>query len=345
MAKKPMDPAVKIVAGHVSDVPIAQQVRDLAKGRPDLLITSPAESVQWLRDNIGTALLAGMFHRGGEIVHCLRIGEEGYRPLTDRDRDDDGPAQVRPMSTSHIASYIQLFYWCYKLVKDETTGTLRPVATMVPSSAARPAVDFPGEQPHLRRLRGVTHSPLPRADGTILDTPGYDQQTRLLYLPDPDLLVKPVPAEPTSAQVADALKLLRYMVQDFKFLTDHDEANYLGLLLTPLLRELAPPPYKLGVIGAPQPGSGKSLLAGVLRIVHGGVFRSEVPDDDAEMRKVITTILDVTTGPVVQLDNVSGVLRSSVLSGLLTSATWEDRRLGSNSHMRGRNDRLWVLTG
>jgi len=216
---------------------------------------------------------------------------------------------------------------------------------MFPTAAARPALDFPSEQSHLRRLRGVTHSPLPRGDGTILDVPGYDEQAKLLYLPDPDLTVEPVPVEPTAAQVADALKLLRYMVQDFKFLTEHDEANYLGLLLTPLLREIAPPPYKLGVIGAPQPGSGKSLLAGILRIVQGGVFRSEVPPDDAEMRKVITTILDVTTGPVVQLDNVSGVLRSSVLSGLLTSATWEDRRLGSNSHMRARNDRLWVLTG
>lgn len=249
------------------------------------------------------------------------------------------------MSASHIASYIQLHYWCYKLVKNDATGERSPVVTMFPTAAARPALDFPSEQSHLRRLRGVTHSPLPRGDGTILDVPGYDEQAKLLYLPDPDLTVEPVPVEPTAAQVADALKLLRYMVQDFKFLTEHDEANYLGLLLTPLLREIAPPPYKLGVIGAPQPGSGKSLLAGILRIVQGGVFRSEVPPDDAEMRKVITTILDVTTGPVVQLDNVSGVLRSSVLSGLLTSATWEDRRLGSNSHMRARNDRLWVLTG
>lgn len=328
---------------------IESQVQALSKGRLPLRIKSAAESVEWLRDHLGTGLLAGMFHRGGEVVHCPRIGDEGYRPLTDRDRDDDGPAQVRPMSSSQVASYIQLAYCCYRLVKvkgdDGDDGKMVPVVTMFPASAARPAVDFPGEQYSLRRLRGVTHSPLPRADGTILDTPGYDEQTRLLYLPDPDLAVPPVPAEPTDGQVAEALKLLRYMVQEFNFLTEHDEANYLGLLLTPLLREIAPPPYKLAVIGAPQPGSGKSLLALVLRLVHGGVFRSEVPQDDSEMRKVITTILDVTTAPVVQLDNVSGVLKSSVLSGLLTSATWEDRRLGSNSHMRGRNERLWVATG
>jgi hypothetical protein len=329
--------AEAIVAAHAPDAPdrIEQLIATLSGGRPPLKIVSTARSVEWIRDNIGAGHLAGMFHRGGEIVYCPRIGEEGYLPLPDQDRDDDGPAQVRPMSVSRIASYIQLLYWCYKLVEDIKTKTMVPIVTMFPLAAARPAWDVPEEQPHLRWLRGVTHTPLPRADGTILDVPGYDEPAKLLYLPDPDLTVEPVPAEPTVGHVADALKLLRYMVQDFKFLTDHDEANYLGLLLTPLLREIAPPPYKLGVIGAPQPGSGKSLLAGILRIVHGGVFRSEVPPDDAEMRKVITTILDVTTGPVVQLDNVSGVLRSSVLSGLLTSPTWEDRRLGSNSHMRG----------
>lgn len=320
-------------------------------GRPPLEVSAVADMVEWLRTEIGTGSLAGMFRRGEDIVYCPRIGEDGYVKLTEADRDDDGPAQVRPMSISRIASYIQLKYWCYKLIKfeddedDEGNVSSFPVATMFPRDAARPAFDHPGMHVNLRRLRGVTHTPLPRADGSILDAPGYDEQTRLLYLPAPGLAIDPVPAEPTDAQVSYALKQLRWVIKDFAFLTDHDEANFLGLLATPLLRELAPAPYKLGAVGAPQPGSGKSLLAAILRIVHGGVFRSEVPQDDAEFRKAITTILDVTTGPVIQLDNVSGVLRSSVLSGLLTSATWEDRRLGSNTQMVGRNDRLWVLTG
>jgi hypothetical protein len=312
--------------------------------RPPLRIDSTAEMVEWIRKHLGVGPLAGMFRRAEDIVHCPRVGEEGYVRLTSDDRDDDGPAQVRPMTTSRIASYIQLTYWCHKICEDDKGNKVK-LAAMFPAGAARPAFDHPDMQPGLRSLRGVTHTPLPRADGTILDVAGYDPGTRLLYLPERGLTVDPVPVNPTAEDVAAALKRLRYMIQDFRFLTVHDEANYLGMLLTPLLRELAPPPYKMGAIGAPQPGSGKSLLAASLRAVHGGVFRSEVPDDDAEMRKAITTILDVTTGPVVQLDNVSGVLRSSVLAGLLTSATWEDRRLGSNSQMRGRNDRFWCLTG
>src|SRR5690606_26780260 len=116
-------------------------------------------------------------------------------------------------------------------------------------------------------------------------------------------------------------------------------------MLTPLLRELVPPPYPLVAIGAPQPGSGKSLLARVLRILHGGVFRSEMTRDGAELRKQITSILDTTSAPVVTFDNLSGTLRSPVLDGLLTSAEWTDRILGLSEDRRIPNDRLWTITG
>jgi len=150
---------------------------------------------------------------------------------------------------------------------------------------------------------------------------------------------------PTHSDIVGAVALVDEMLAGFPFCSESDRANYIGLALTPLLRELVPPPYKLGAIGAPQPGSGKSLLAALLRIAHGGVFRSEIPADDAELSKQISTILDVTTAPVVQFDNVSGVLRSSTLSGLLTATWWDDRRLGSNTQISRPNDRLWIVTG
>jgi hypothetical protein len=142
-----------------------------------------------------------------------------------------------------------------------------------------------------------------------------------------------------------AVTYLRYMLAEFKWGGEHDEANFLGLLLTPLLRELCPPPYKLGAIMAHQPGSGKTLLNGIIRKVHGGVFRSEMPHDDAELEKVISSILTCTTGPVIQFDNVSGTLRSSRMAGLLTSADYSGRVLGSTNNVDMVNDRLWMVTG
>lgn len=323
----------------------ADEPRPPRQAEADLLVnvTNAAITAGWLRYAIGTGPLAGMFLRGGSLVYTPRIGEQGYVPLRDGE-DADGPAQVRPVTKDSLTARIQYTYEVIKTSVDDEGEEVRTPA-MFPASVANLAVSAPDLLPNLRHLRGVIHSPVVRPDGSVITAPGYDQQTDLLYLPPAGLTVPEVPESPTGEQVAAAVALLDEMVADFRFVTAHDRSNYYGLLLTPLLRAMVPPPYKLGAIGAPQPGSGKTLLANIMRSVHGGVFRSEIPGDDAELKKQITSILAVTTGPVVTFDNVTGVLRSSTLAGLLTSARWDDRLLGSTNMVQLPNDRMWVVTG
>lgn len=306
--------------------------------RPALNVTNSAVVVEWMADNLGRGRNAGYFRRTGDLVFTPRVGEQGYVPAGDE--DDDGPAQVRRVDAGALQAQLQYRYQCYRTNKD---GESSPA--LLPRSAAQVAVDGVGMLPHLRTLRGVVHAPTIRPDGSILSAPGFDDVTGLLHLPEPGLHVPPVSVAPSRQEIAAAVALLERMFCDFRFPSEHDKANLLGLLLTPTLRAIAPPPYKLGAIGAPQPGAGKTLVATVLRIVHGGVFRAEMPSDDNELRKVITSILDVTTGPVVHFDNATGVLRSSTLAALLTSGLWEDRRLGGNEMVSRPNDRLYVVTG
>jgi hypothetical protein len=310
---------------------------------PEVDASNPAIAADWLRDQVGRGRLAGYFNRAGQIAYTPRQGEDGYVPTSNGQDDEDGPAQIWPVNDSTLASRITYTYGVYKQVK--RGDDYMPVPALFPRPAARTAVDAADMMPHLRLLRGVVHSPVLRGDGTVLADPGYDPDTALLYLPEPGLHIPAVAGQPDGQAVADAVALLDRMIDGFAFVSKDHRANYLGALLTPLLRELAPPPYQLVAITAPQPGSGKTLLATVARLIHGGVFRAELPGDDDELRKQITTILDHTTGPVVHFDNVSGTVRSSVVAGLLTSARWDDRRLGTNIMVNARNDRLWVLTG
>lgn len=299
--------------------------------RPALRVDNSALAADWLRMQIGAGPLSGLFNRDGMLVHTPAQGEDGYIPPPS---GHDGPAQVRVATDRQLRARIQYTYECYRIDKDGNR-----IPTMFPLSAAGVASDVIDMLPNLRWLRGVTHTPTVRADGSILHEPGYDAATGLLYLPEPGLEVPEVGTDTDAA-----LELIEQMIAGFSFVAPAYRVNYIGLLLTPLLRELAPPPYKLGAITAPQPGSGKTLLANILRIIHGGPFRG-MPEDDAELRKTITSVLDVTTGPVVVLDNVDGVLRSPTLSRLLTSADWGDRLLGSMVEVSRRNDRLWVVTG
>jgi hypothetical protein len=315
--------------------------------RPDdvkLHIGSAGEMAYWLEDNAGIGRLSGFFLRDGRMVHTPRVNEVGYVPAPE---GDNGPAEIRPVTGPVLAAKIQYLYRCYKVIKGKDGAPDKEVPALFPGQAASVAVDAPEALVGLRPLRGITSTPMVRADGSLLDAPGYDSASGFLFLPGPGVDVPAVPERPIKRDVERAGDLLLDMVQDFPFATPSDRANYLGLLLTPLLRQVAPPSYKLFGIGAHQPASGKSLLAEIAGVIHGAVMRSETPEDEAEWRKQAFSILGTTSAPLVVLDNIMGVLKSSTLAGILTAGREiTDREMGKNtSTITVANDRVWVVTG
>ncbi len=102
------------------------------------------------------------------------------------------------------------------------------------------------------KLVGITQSPALRPSGTILDRPGYDQETGLFYVPEDDIEVD-VPFEPTRSQVEAAVSLLEEVFCDFPFDSDASQANMYPLTLTPIVRPAFRGPSQLAVIKSPQP--------------------------------------------------------------------------------------------
>jgi bifunctional DNA primase/polymerase-like protein len=322
----------------------------VAEVYPTLMVESAAVMAYWLQQEMGRGRLSGFFARQGLVVHTPRVSELGYVPAGGQE-DTNGPAEIRPVTGETLAAKLQFLYACYKTVDvkgpdGKKTGEKVDVPAMFPALAAKAAINAPEALHELRPLKGITHTPMVRADGSILATPGYDQATGFLFLPGQGVNVKGVAADPLAVDVAEARELLLTMISGFPFATDDDRANYLGMLLTPMLRMMVPPPYKMFGIGAHQPGSGKSLLAETVGIVHGMVFRSEVPDDEYGWRQMTAALLSTTSAPVVVLDNVTGILRSSALAGMLTaSGEISERELGKSTNLTYTNDRVWCVTG
>lgn len=338
---------VASVASVARDVPgvATPPVARVGQKVPDLCIGSSAEMTYWLQGQMGAGSLSGFFLRSGAVVHTPRVDEMGY--VAPRgDHDENGPAQIQAVTPGQLTAKVQYAHRCYKIVKDKESKDEREVPALFPLEAAKRAVDAPEAMVMLRALRGVTHTPMVRADGTVLGEPGYDAVSGYLFIPGQGVNVASVASEPTREDVARAVAILDEMVAGFPWETKDDKANYYGLLLTPLLRMLAPPSYKAFFIGAHQPGSGKTLLADVARILHGGILRSEMPGDEPEIKKMTTSMLATTSAPVVHIDNVTGVLRSATLAGLLTSdGEMQERELGSSRNLTFVNDRVWVFTG
>lgn len=316
-------------------------------------VSSTAMAAKWLVTTAGTAGLSGMFFRKGEIVHTAAVGEEGFVEV--KHTEAVAAASISPLTTPEVRARVTVTHNVIKQVEDakatkaaqkdnpDAPAVYLPKPAIFPLDAADVLVKAPDLAENLRVLNGVVHTPTVRPDGTIITRPGYDDATGLLYLPtgeQPDY----VPETPTMSDVEIAVKRLDYLLQDFSFVSEHDKATYLGLMLTPLLRTMLPPPYKLGVIEAHQPGSGKSYLARALMSVHGGIEQSGLAPNDEELSKAVGAILDTQTAPVVVFDNVDGIVRSPLLAGLLTSPTFNMRRLGSSTRIEATNDRLWVIT-
>lgn len=321
--------------------------RDLTIAAPRLQITSAGDLAYWLQNTIGSGPLSGFFLRAGALVHTPLVDEIGYR-APKANADENGWAQIQAVTAGQLKAKIQYTYSCYKINKGKDGNPDTETPAMFSRDAAQVAIDAPEAMAMLRGLAGITTTPMVRADGSLLDRPGYDASSRFLFLPGPGVDVRPVSEVPTDEDLAKAMDILDTMLDGFKatWQTKDDLANYLGLLLTPMLRLVTPPTYKMFGIGAHQPGSGKTLLADIVTAVHGGVLRSEAPEDETEWRKQITSILATTSAPVVHIDNVTGVLKSSTLAGTLTAGqAVTDRVLGSSEMITTFNDRVWVVTG
>jgi hypothetical protein len=313
--------------------------------RPELCIANPAVAARVLREEIGRGVLAGIFRREGELVHTPRIGEDGYVPPKE---GHDGPAQVQIMTAPQLKARAEVRFNVFDLRKKKGKEEFTRVEALVPQQTIQSvyeAARMDEDTPNVRELHGVTHTPVLRPDGSVLHEPGYDRSTRMLYLPEPGLVVPPIPEHPTAGDIEQARKLVLFLTESFPWVSEDHRATWHGLCMLPALRPIIRPPYPFGVITAPNKGSGKGFLAGMIRDTHGGVMRVGLPGDAEELRKAITSILTDTTAPVVQFDNLTGIVRSGVLDGLLTTRVWSDRTLGHNKHPNAVNDRLWLATG
>lgn len=200
--------------------------------------------------------------------------------------------------------------------------------------------------PGLRQLAGVTEVPILRADGSILDCPGYDQATGFLFHPNAPFL--PVMASPTISDARAALDELKEIVVDFPFAHDRHRSTWLAALLSPLARQVFDGPSPLFLFDSNVSGSGKSLLTDTVGhvVLGSGMARMSATEDDEELRKRITTIA-IAGDPVVLIDNIpnGGSLGSPTLDMALTSDVYRDRLLGVNKELKTHLRMIWYATG
>ena len=265
-----------------------------------------------------------LYYRGGELVHVVTESEE--QPIPGGVVVPNGTARIRPLPAGQIP--LRIPSACRLMVEVENKeGDIerRPVPPpkwLVDGIATRG--DYSGD---VRRLDGIISAPTLRADGTILQKPGYDKQTGLLYIPSDTFPA--VPLNPTIHDAKAAAATLLDVVADFEFQSEADRAAWLALVLTYIGRTAIDGCTPLFSVKATTPGAGKSLAVDAAsQIAYGRpAARKLYSGKDEELQKAITAIA-LEALPAVLLDNVDRLLGGAPLDAALTALTWSDRVLG-----------------
>ena len=276
------------------------------------------------------------FQRGGQLVRWAASHAETVRGIA----RPGGAVLILNQDADYLLDRLNRLIcwqrWNQRLEKNMQCDAPRIVATTLLARRghwkAKPLV-------------AVINSPTLRPDGSILDQPGYDEATGLLFVNNA-VEFESIPQNPTREQALAALAFLKDEVLiGFPFKADHDRSAALSAILTATVRH-ALKAAPMHTFNAPVMASGKSLLADVAALIatgHPATIMSFTPDGD-EMRKRILSVL-MQGDLVVNLDNIEEPLANQTLCSVLTQETFTDRILGSNKTGTAPTLCCWQATG
>lgn len=278
---------------------------------------------------------APVFQRGTELVRPVKL---------EKDEDEGGVSRKKGATMLLTVNSLWL------------TQRLAAVATWVsPGLKGYNTIDPPpiyaahilartGER--FRALRGIVTAPTLRRDGSILQTPGYDAASGLIYDPC-GVHFPPIPERPSRDEAVAALATITEPYAKFPFgghtepekaLATADFAVAISAVLSALVRRsLRTVP--LHGFDASTPGSGKSKLAEMAGIVATGLspaILNPSPKEE-ELAKQLVAVLRAGDA-VIWLDNVTAPLQGDFLCSMLTQDPVQARILG-------KSERLILPTG
>jgi hypothetical protein len=275
-----------------------------------------------------------------QLVPLLREIYDSLQPDVTLYRHGGGLVSLRDGKMSHYTaeSMPKLLSSRANYVNGKTNDSMFP-----PAVAAKAVLYSLDDENKIRPLKRVANVPVLRPDGTVFDSPGYDVASELYYHPTGD--VPKIPPNPTQEHAVRAGAWLLDMISQFPFEGESDRTNYIGLLLTLVVRELVGC-VPLALIDAPSAGTGKSLLAKIAAIIATGALPEfgVLSRDEDELRKAFTSRL--MEGPSILIfDNAADIVKSSTLAAVITSDVWQDRPLRKSVILHLPMRAVLIVTG
>ena len=193
-------------------------------------------------------------------------------------------------------------------------------------------------------LTGIINCPILRADGSILDLPGYDAQTGLLFDPQ-DARFPAVPSDPDRDMALRSLSHLKGLISTFPFVTEADHSVALSAILTALVRRSLPTAPLHG-FNAPTAGTGKSMLVDLVSVIATGRPAPVIAQgkSEEEMQKRLGAAL-IAGDVLIAIDNCEEPLGGELLCQTMTQTSLKVRILGKSVNAEVPSNAAIFATG
>jgi hypothetical protein len=226
----------------------------------------------------------------------------------------------------------------------------------------------------LPTLHAIAEAPTVRGDGSVVQTPGFDDAAKL-FLAFKDGAFPRVPDHPNREEADNALMWLRHVVRGIAFkgsadtlkTVEHEgeiyvnptrdvrnpetcttgEAVWLSALMTAIIRASLPTaPFYL--FSSPVKGSAKTLAADLIGIAATGHRQACAPwaKSEEERRKALFAHLR-HGDPVMLIDNLDNgeVIDCPRFAAILTQNSYKDRILGHSEEETVPTTTTFLMTG
>lgn len=241
---------------------------------PPLIRCEVGKPHEWIAKSIASLRAdPDIYRRDSELVHVTRITHEE----AEESRWTGADGKVRHALTAGTptihtmtlpALRVRMARWATWTRPVKKNGTFED-QPCEPTKAMAEELRDEGHWPGLRPLDGVSETPFPRPDITIVQGDAhYDRATRYLY--EPSGIFDLVPDAPTLADARAAREDLEDLFVDFPFASPAGRSGVLAALLTLLCRPAIMGPCPAWIVGATTPGTGKSMLADTVAAIALG---------------------------------------------------------------------------
>lgn len=334
--KCPKEIILEIAALAHSDLPDFREIKrlqELAKRDPEgpPLIETNGVSLPEMADQAIAALIKKnepnpeIFNRGGRVVHI--------------EIDESGRPSACELKTHGIRHYLS------RSADYVSTSEKRGTVPVFPPDKVCEDVLVKTDRHSLPSLAAISTAPTFAPDGTLLDTPGYQPQTKTFYMPAPGFHLPDTTPTPENVQAAKSL-LLDDLLVDFPFKQAADRAHALGVTLQPFVRPMYSGSSPMVLMNASTPGTGKTKLAVVTQIPFLGRIcdARPAPCTEEEWTKTIAAAFG-SGAPVVLFDNVRKLASATLELALTAPYSFTSRVLGTAEERTYPVTQTWIATG